>query len=204
MRDWGEVITDWNEKVSFVGKHKSSSKIIDFTDKESLNEIMRYSVIEKLNIKLPIKGESEFIITTKPISLLDVINYIEQTKGKIEIIYLFLYTVNDKAANYICELSKRSELKVIISDLMNSKREKERMITRIFDNANTEIVFCHNHAKLAAIKINDNYYVLSGSMNAGNNARIETLQISNNINLYDFIVKTYDKLKTEFQINKRY
>jgi hypothetical protein len=204
MSDWGEIITDWNYKVSFVGKHKSSSKIIDFTDKESLNEIMRYSVIEKLNIKLPIKGESEFIITTKPISLLDVINYIEQTKGKIEIIYLFLYTVNDKAANYICELSKRSELKVIISDLMNSKREKERMITRIFDNTNTEIVFCHNHAKLAAIKINDNYYVLSGSMNAGNNARIETLQISNNINLYDFIVKTYDKLKTEFQINKRY
>lgn len=204
MSDWGEIKTDWNDKVSFVGKHKSSSKIIDFTDKESLNEIMRYSVIEKLNIKLPIKNESEFIITTKPISLLDVINYIEQTKGKIEIIYLFLYTVNDKAANYICELSKRSELKVIISDLMNSKREKERMITRIFDNANTEIVFCHNHAKLAAIKINDNYYVLSGSMNAGNNARIETLQISNNINLYDFIVKTYDKLKTEFQINKRY
>lgn len=204
MNDWGEINANWNDKVSFVGKHKSSSKIIDFTDKESLNEIMRYSVIEKLNIKLPIKGESEFIITTKPISLLDVINYIEQTKGKIEIIYLFLYTVNDKAANYICELSKRSELKVIISDLMNSKREKERMITRIFDNANTEIVFCHNHAKLAAIKINDNYYVLSGSMNAGNNARIETLQISNNINLYDFIVKTYDKLKTEFQINKRY
>ena len=204
MSDWGEIKTDWNDKVSFVGKHKSSSKIIDFTDKESLNEIMRYSVIEKLNIKLPIKNESEFIITTKPISLLDVINYIEQTKGKIEIIYLFLYTVNDKAANYICELSKRSELKVIISDLMNSKREKERMITRIFDNTNTEIVFCHNHAKLAAIKINDNYYVLSGSMNAGNNARIETLQISNNINLYDFIVKTYDKLKTEFQINKRY
>ncbi len=204
MSDWGEIKTDWIDKVSFVGKHKSSSKIIDFTDKESLNEIMRYSVIEKLNIKLPIKNESEFIITTKPISLLDVINYIEQTKGKIEIIYLFLYTVNDKAANYICELSKRSELKVIISDLMNSKREKERMITRIFDNTNTEIVFCHNHAKLAAIKINDNYYVLSGSMNAGNNARIETLQISNNINLYDFIVKTYDKLKTEFQINKRY
>ena len=204
MADWGEINADWNDKVSFVGKHKSSSKIIDFTDKESLNEIMRYSVIEKLNIKLPIKNESEFIITTKPISLLDVINYIEQTKGKIEIIYLFLYTVNDKAANYICELSKRSELKVIIPDLMNSKREKERMITRIFDNTNTEIVFCHNHAKLAAIKINDNYYVLSGSMNAGNNARIETLQISNNINLYDFIVKTYDKLKTEFQINKRY
>jgi hypothetical protein len=54
MIDWGEIITDWNYKVSFVGKHKSSSKIIDFADKELLNEIMRYSVIEKLNIKLTI------------------------------------------------------------------------------------------------------------------------------------------------------
>jgi hypothetical protein len=204
MNDWGEIKTDWNNKVNFVNRHEASNKIINFTDKQSLNEIMRYSIIDELKLNIPEKNESEFIITTKPISLLDVINYIEQTKGIICEIYLFLYTVNDKAANYICELSKRSELKVIISDLMNSKREKERMITRIFDNTNTEIVFCHNHAKIAAIKINDNYYVLSGSMNAGNNARVETLQISNNKQNYDFIVNVYNKLKTEFQINKRY
>jgi hypothetical protein len=204
MSNWGEIKTDWNNKVNFVNRHEASNKIINFTDKQSLNEIMRYSIIDELKLNIPEKNESEFIITTKPISLLDVINYIEQTKGIICEIYLFLYTVNDKAANYICELSKRSELKVIISDLMNSKREKERMITRIFDNTNTEIVFCHNHAKIAAIKINDNYYVLSGSMNAGNNARVETLQISNNKQNYDFIVNVYNKLKTEFQINKRY
>lgn len=45
---------------------------------------------------------------------------------------------------------------------MNSKRQKERLITQIFDNNNVEIVFCHNHAKIAAIKIEDNYFVLSG------------------------------------------
>lgn len=204
MSDWGEIITDWNDKVSFVGKHKSSSKIIDFTSKQSLNEIMKFSIVDNLNLNIPKKNESEFIITTKPISLLDVINYIEQKKGNINEGYLFLFTINDKAVNYIVELSKRTKLKIIISDFMNSKREKESVILKNFDNTNVEIVFCHSHAKLAAIKINDNYYVLSGSMNAGNNARIETLQISNNINLYDFIVKTYDKLKTEFQINKRY
>jgi len=165
---------------------------------------MRYSIIDELKLNIPEKNESEFIITTKPISLLDVINYIEQNKGIINEMYLFLYTVNDKAANYICELSKRVNLKVIISDLMNSKREKERMITKIFDDANTEIIFCHNHAKIAAIKINNNYFVMSGSMNAGNNARVETLQISNNKQNYDFIVNVYNKLKTEFQINKRY
>jgi hypothetical protein len=204
MNDWGEIKTDWNNKVNFVNRHEASNKIINFTDKQSLNEIMRYSIIDELKLNIPEKNESEFIITTKAISLLDVINYIEQNKGSINEMYLFLYTVNDKAANYICELSKRVNLKVIISDLMNSKREKERMITKIFDDANTEIVFCHNHAKIAAIKINDNYYVLSGSMNAGNNARVETLQISNNKEHYNFITKIYNKLKAEFQINKRY
>lgn len=41
-------------------------------------------------------------------------------------------------------------------------------------------------------------------MNAGNNARIEQLQITNSKEHYEFILSTFEKLKTEFQINKRY
>ena len=87
---------------------------------------------------------------------------------------------------------------------MNSKRQKERLITQIFDKNNVDIVFCHNHSKIAAININGDYYVLSGSMNAGNNARIEQLTINNNKQHYDFIDQTFEKFKSEFQINKRY
>lgn len=204
MSEWGDIKSDWNDKTTFVGKHEASNKIVDFTDKQSLNELMRYSTIDSLNLNIPTKNETEFIVTTKPISLLDVIHYIEQKNGNISEAYLFLYTVNEKAANYICELARRTNLKVIISDLMNSKREKERVITRIFDNSNVEIVFCHNHAKIAAVRINDDYYVLSGSMNAGNNARIETLQLSNSEAHYNFIKGVFKRFRSEFQINKRY
>ena len=87
---------------------------------------------------------------------------------------------------------------------MNSQRTKERLITKIFDESNVDIVFCHNHAKIAAMKIDDNYFVLTGSMNAGNNARIETLQIYNSKEYYLFIEKTYNQFEDKFQINKRY
>ena len=204
MGDWGEIKTNWNDNVSFVEKHEASDKIIDFTSQKEINEIMRFEIIKNLNFKIPNKNESNFILTTKAISLLDVINFIETTKGKIKKAIIFFYTINDKAANYTADLSKRCETKIIISDLMNSQRQKERLITKIFDNNNVEIVFCHNHSKIAAININDDYYVLSGSMNAGNNARIENLQINNNKEMFDFIETTFETLKKDFQINKRY
>lgn len=204
MSDWGEVKTDWNSQINFVEKHEASNKIIDYSNAVSLKSQMRYDVIDSLNFELPKADEGFFAVTTKAISLLDVINYIEVKVGDIEDAILFFYTVNDKAAKYTAELSKRCNLKVIVSDLMNSKRQKERMITEILDNSNAEIVFCHNHAKIAAIKIGADFFVLSGSMNAGNNARIENLQIVNSEAHFNFVSKLYNKMKDKYQINKRY
>ena len=165
---------------------------------------MRFEIIKSLNIQIPKIGESNFIVTTKAISLLDVINFLEKTVGNIEKSIIFFYTINEKAALYTINLAKRCDLRIVISDLMNSQRAKERIITKLFDENNVEIVFCHNHAKIAAIKIGQNHFVLSGSMNAGNNARIESLEISNSIEKYKFTEKCYNKFKDEFQINKRY
>ena len=87
---------------------------------------------------------------------------------------------------------------------MNSQREKEKIITKIFDENNVDIVFCHNHSKIAAFKIDDNYFILTGSMNAGNNARIESLEVIESKEFYLFIEGIFDKFKKEFSIKKRY
>ena len=192
------------KEVQFVNKHSSSKKIIDFTKIEFLNDIMRFNVISSLNFTIPNKNESLFLLTTKAISLLDVVHFIEQRKGEVEEAYLFFYTINDKAALYTCSLAKRANLKIIISDLMNSKREKERLITKIFDENNVDICFCHNHSKIASFKIGDNFFTLTGSMNAGNNARIESLPIINSKKMYTFVSETFDVFKEKFIINKRY
>ena len=202
--EWGEIEQSWNDDVSFVNRHEASSRIVDYSDRIALNTEMRFDVIDSLSFEIPEKDCGYFAVTTKAISLLDVVNYIETKKGSIDNAILFFYTVNDKAARYTAALSERANLKVVISDLMNSQRQKERVITDILDKANVEIVFCHNHAKIAAIKIGDNHFVLSGSMNAGNNARIESLQVVNSKKHFDFVLKLYEKMKDEYQIKKRY
>jgi hypothetical protein len=202
---WGDDINEWNENNNeFVEKHKDSKKIIDFSNKIELNEFLRFKTISSLNFDIPNKNQSVFLLTTKAISLLDVVNFIEQKKGSIKEAIMFLYTITDKAANYISFLSQKTDLKIIISDLMNSQRQKERIITEIFDKNNVEIVFCHNHSKIIAINIESDYYVLSGSMNAGNNARIESLHIINSFEMYNFVLNSYFEFKDKFQINKRY
>ncbi|NCB85387.1 MAG: hypothetical protein EOM44_12980 [Bacteroidia bacterium] len=191
-------------KNQFVKKHAASDAIIDFSDQMKVDELMRFEIVKSLNFKVPRPGENIFAITTKAISLMDVMNYIENEIGKISEAIVFFYTINDKAARYICELSKRANLKIIISDLMNSQRQKERVITQIFDENNVNIVFCHNHSKIASFKIGENYFTLTGSMNAGNNARIESIEIMNSKKMYDFINQTFTVFSEKFSINKRY
>lgn len=185
-------------------RHEASDRIIDFTDVEVRNELMRYGNVDSANIKIPEIGETHFYITTKALSLFNVINWIEQQRGEIEEIYFFVYTLNETIARYIVELSKRSKLYLIISDIMNSQREKERVITRVLEQGNSEIVFCHNHAKIISAKIGNEYITLTGSMNAGANARIETLEIFNDKKMYTFVENQYNLLKEKFRVQPRY
>jgi hypothetical protein len=188
----------------FKNRGEKSEKVIDFTNTAQCNELMKFEIINSMNFKIPEIGENLFMITTKPISLMDVVNYIEKKIGQISDITIFFFTVNKLAAEYTVSLASRANIQVIISDIVNSSREKERLITKIFDKANVEIVFCHNHAKIASFKIGDNFFTLIGSMNAGTNAKIENLNIINSKEMYSFVLKTFDIMKNKFSIKKRY
>lgn len=190
--------------LHFTDRGKKSRNAINFTNILECNEAMKFEVVKSINFKIPLLGENIFIITAKEFSLLDVVNFIEKQTGLISDIVIFFFTVNERAAQYTAELSKRTNLRVLISDIMNSKRDKEKMITKIFDESNVEIVFCHSHAKVVSFKIDENYFTLVGSMNAGTNAKIENLNIINSKEMYNFVLKTFDELKSKFSIKKRY
>jgi hypothetical protein len=202
--DFNFELNESKVDLHFKNRHESSEKIIDFTNISFCNEKMRYEIIRDLNFKIPILGENLFIITTKAISLLDIVNFIEKKIGQISDITIFFFTINDKAAKYTINLASRTKINILISDIMNSKRDKERMITRLFDESNVEIIFCHNHAKMVAFKIGENYFSLIGSMNAGTNAKIENLNIINSKEMYNFIIETFKAMKEKFSIKKKY
>lgn len=107
MGDWGEIKSNWDDKTTFVEKHASSSKIIDLTYQHNLLSDIKFEIIKTINLEIPLINNTVFCFTTKAISLLDVIKYIERTNGIIEEAIFYFYTINDKAANYTCELAKR-------------------------------------------------------------------------------------------------
>ena len=198
--DWGD------EKITgnYVNRGEKSTQVFDFTTVEKINEIMRFDIVNSLEFSLPQKNESIFSITTKPISLLDVLNYLINKLRMPNEVFIYLFTVNAKAANYISYLANKTKLNIIISDIINSKREKERLVTKVFESNNVDITFCHSHAKIISAKFDDNYITITGSMNAGTNAKIETLQVLNNKQMYDFVANNYQMLKEKFNIPKRY
>jgi hypothetical protein len=199
---WGD---NYNAGISFTNRGKKSSKIIDFTSVEKTNEAMRFDFVKSLNFSLPEKNESLFFLTSKPISLLDVTNYIENLDGEIEEAIMYLFTVNRVASEYIAHLSKTTKLKLVVSDIMNSKREKERLITKTLENSNVNFIFVHSHAKVISLKMKSgNFFNLVGSMNAGSNAKIENLQIINSEKMFDFIDSNFKLLQKDFEIKKRY
>ena len=185
-------------------RHEASDRIIDFTNVEKRNLLMRYDNVDSAKIEIPNKGATNFYVTTKALSLINVLNWIEHKRGKAEIVYIYLYTLNELMARYVVDLSKRTKLFLIVSDIMNSQREKERLITRLLEQGDSEIVFCHNHAKIIAAKFRNDYITLTGSMNAGANARIETLEIFNCEKMYNFVAEQYEYLKQHFRIKSRY
>ena len=199
---WGNIEDE--KKMDFVKRGTKSKKTADFNEYINTVNSNKCDLVKSLVFEIPQKNKSSFFFTTKTISLLDVVDYIEKEKGKIKECYLFFFTINEKAVKYTCDLAKRADVKIIISDIMNSKRDKERLITKIFDEEKVKIVFCHNHSKIASFKIGNDFYILTGSMNAGTNAKIETLQIFNDENMYNFIAETFDFFSKKFQIKKRY
>lgn len=183
---------------------EKSKKSIDYSDEHERSIVMRYDSVNSAKINIPKKGGTNFYFTSKTLSLLDVLNWVEINLGKIDEATFIIFSVNEIMAEYIVSLTKRTKVKIIISDLMNSQREKERLITRLLEKGCEDVVFCHNHAKVVTAKIGDNYITLTGSMNSGNNARIETLEIFNCEKMYNFIAKQYEYLKQHFRIKPRY
>lgn len=198
--DFGEILKDDKKpELGFVKRGDAGGKVFDFTNVDSRNLLCKYDIMKDSRIKIPNEGEGVFAITTKPVSMLDILNYIENELGAINEAIMMLFTVNEKAAKYIEALSQRAKLKIVISDIMNTRREKELVITNIIRNSNVKWCFCHSHAKVVSFRIGERKFTLQGSMNAGTNAKIENVMIVGSSEMYGFVESTFGMLYEKFR-----
>lgn len=82
---------------------------------------------------------------------------------------------------------------------MNTRREKELVITNIIQNSNVKWCFCHSHAKVVSFRIGERKFTLQGSMNAGTNAKIENVMIVGSSEMYGFVESTFGMLYEKFR-----
>ena len=140
----------------------------------------RVSSIDELLGKLPEKNEQIRIITQKSFNAFAILLYIAE-KVNIEELILGVFRIDKNSVTGIKELYESMNIKqitIILSSFFIQTKKPERSAQMLIEFAkgkeNIKIVFCWNHTKIMGVKTNDDrYYIIEGSGNMTDNAKIE-------------------------------
>jgi hypothetical protein len=140
----------------------------------------------------PLPNEQYRIITEKQFNAYALI--IDLLKDSIiDELYIAIYRINEPTVDSIIDLIDNGRIKkavFIISNYFNQTKKPERWALKLREYSsikpNVSHRYVHNHAKVAAIKAGDDYYVFEGSGNMSDNARIEQYVYENNKEVFDF------------------
>lgn len=162
-----------NEKRKLLMDKKVYRRFLD-------KQYNRVSSIDELLGKLPGKNEQIRIITQKSFNAFAILLYIAE-KVNIEELILGVFRIDKNSVIGIKELYESMNIKqitIILSSFFIQTKKPERSAQMLIefakDKENIKIVFCWNHTKIMGVKTNDDkYYIVEGSGNMTDNAKIE-------------------------------
>lgn len=194
--------------------------IIDFDKKENNKLIESRALkiyVKNLDIHLekasslnyiapiPCKGEQYVIITEKQFNAFALICGLIEN-NTIDELYLAIYRINEPTVRAIMNFIEAGKIKkgiFVISNFFNQTKKPEQwaIMLRKFCEGNKDFnhIYTHNHAKVLAAKVKDDYYVFEGSGNMSDNAHIEQYRYENNEQVFEF----HKKWMSEITDDKR-
>ena len=183
-----------NESTKLIKDKKIYRKFLD-------QQYKRVSSIAELLGKLPEKNEQIRLITQKSFNAFAILLYIAENVNIKELI-LCSYRVDNNSVEGIKDLyySKNIEkITIILSMFFTHTKRHERFVSNLIKFAkkhdNVKLIFCFNHTKIMAIKTTDNrYFVVEGSGNLSNNARIEQYLFEQSKEMFDFHKSWVDEI----------
>lgn len=170
-------------------KEKANKKIISdrkiyvkFMDKQ----YNRVSNIEDLLGKLPAKGQHIRIITQKSFNAFAILLYIV-SKVEVEEVFLAIYRIDKNSVQGIKKMLEDRQIEkmtIVLSNFFRSSKKTEtwhnNLVRLAKSKENMKLVYCWNHAKILAVKTkNNDHFVVEGSGNLSDNARIEQYLFEN-------------------------
>jgi hypothetical protein len=150
----------------------------------------RIESIKKL-INIPGVNECTFLWTMNSFNAFTFVPFCLSHFGHIDELYLSTYTISRRIAD---ALIKQVDLKAIDNvHVLVSESLKFRM-PQVIDHLNAlittrpqlSIEYGWNHSKITCIRCGDNYLVLEGSGNWGENAQFEQYVLINSKEIYEF------------------
>lgn len=150
----------------------------------------RIESLKKL-INIPGVNECTFLWTMNSFNAFTFVPFCLSHFGHIDELYLSTYTISRRIAD---ALIKQIDLKTIDTvHVLVAESLKFRM-PQVIDHLNAmistrpqlQIAYGWNHSKITCIRCGDNYLVLEGSGNWGENAQFEQYILTNSKEVYEF------------------
>ena len=205
MNDFCNIqTTDFFNESNIAELKNQSTKLIK--DKKIYRKFLdqqykRVSSIAELLGKLPEKNEQIRLITQKSFNAFAILLYIAENVNIKELI-LCSYSMDKNSAEGIKELFEQRNIEkitIILSSFFNQTKKPERFSQILLKFAkkhdNVKLIFCWNHTKIMAIKTTDSrYFVIEGSGNLSNNARVEQYLFEQSQGMYEFHKSWVDEI----------
>ncbi len=174
---------DWD--VSFESDHTILKTRV--TKRDDRTKKLQTIKAEKMQDLLPPPkpGEHYLIVTEKQFNAHALIIGLLKDR-EIDEMYLATYRLNEIAAESFIDMLESGQVKkasFVVSDFFQfSKRHEKgavKLRTYCLETKKAGHVYAHNHAKVLAVRMGNDYYVFEGSGNMTNNARIEQYRYEN-------------------------
>lgn len=214
--DWGDNIDDigWNTQWT---EDKSNDTLDTFAlEQKALlrrieNDDIAFSRVANLSslCKIPNENQQYRIITEKMFNAYAFIKYILQ-EFEIDEIYIAIYRINQPTAESIIEMIEKGTITkctFILSNFFLGTTKSEKWIHIIKDyaeqNKNCRAAFVHNHSKVCLVKTKCNkHFILEGSGNMSDNARIEQYVLEQNKQVYAFHKEWMEEVYRKYSSSK--
>jgi hypothetical protein len=192
---------DLNEKTEKLSDDKIVNDNIRF-DKFMVKNKLIIKSIESVCFSLPKENEQIRLITQKRFNAFALVKWLVDNLSEIDQIILTTYRIDEmtlSGINKILNERNINKLTIVCSAFFTSVKVKEPFAEKlkylaITDNR-VKAVFCHNHTKIIGIKTKDTAYVIEGSGNLTENARIEQYMIENSDEIFEFHKNWINELK---------
>jgi hypothetical protein len=158
----------------------------------------RVSDVSEL-VSLPKENEQIRIITQKAFNAYALLLYIVE-RHMIEECYLTTYNMDKNTIMGLETLIQSDNIKkltILISEsvIFRMPARARELKATVRRNDNIRMIFCWNHTKIIACKTDAGHFVIEGSGNLSDNARVEQYLFENCRETYDFHKKWIEAIK---------